>query len=214
MTLREIAVRIEEVAQEIAVQPRWQDATRERITKAREAERQVHENIVYTPDGFPTGENRREIYSALDTLYRRNPPMILKEEWEAGCHFLFIYRKSDRQIRVTMKWVAQVDGGASAPDPLAFREFSIKELYSASKAVHPQARPALNWLVENEWKDSSLVELGGYYPGPQGKDALRERGRIYLRLALNDLGKYFGFISPPNAWDTRRWLEKLLGKRF
>lgn len=204
---------IEETAVEISLEPRWQDATAERIQKAKRAERQVHENIVYGANGFPTGENRREIYSALDTLYRRNPPMILKEEWEAGCHFLFIYRKSDQHTRVTMKWVAQVDGGVYAPDPLEFKEFSIKELYSASKSVHPQGRTALKWLIENEWHDMSLVDLGSQYPGPQGRDAQRERGRVYLRLALNDLGKYFGFISPNNAWDTRRFLEQLLGKR-
>jgi hypothetical protein len=204
--------RIEEVVEEISTGERWKDATPERILKAKQAERQVHENIVYNSQGFPTGENRREIFSALDSLYRRNPPMILKEEWEAGCHYLFIYRKSDQHARVTMKWSIHVDGG-SIPEPLGFKEFSVKELYSASKAVHPQGRIALTWLVENEWKDSSLIDLGQQYPGPQTKDAQRERGRIYLRLALNDLGRYFGFISKHNAWDTRRWLEQLLGKR-
>ncbi len=109
-----------------------------------------------------------------------------------------------------MKWVAHVDGGIIPPDSLEFKEFSIKELYSASKSVHPQGRTALEWLIRNEWQDSSLVDLGGQYPGPQNKDAQRERGRIYLRLALNDLGRY---ISKTNSADTRRWLEHLLGKR-
>lgn len=204
---------IEETALELAMAPRWQDATTERLEKAELAERQVHQSTVHDANGFPTGGRRREIYSALDTLFRRNPPMILEEEWEAGCHYLFLYRKSIHHTRVTMKWVAHFDGGQHPPDPLEFTEFSIKELHSASKAVHPQGRQALTWLVENEWKDSSLIELGAAYPGPMTKDAQRERGRIYLRLALNDLGKFFGFIGAASAWETRRWLEKILGRR-
>ncbi len=190
---------------------RWLDATDCRLKRAIDADRTVVAFPTYTSAGLPTGGQRREIFSILDSLFKRDRPLILEEEWLAGNHYLFLYRKNSSHTRVTMKWIAHVDGWRMPPDPMVIRDHSTQSLAGAARAVHPAGRQALVWLTQNEWDDIGLAELGESYPGPM---SFRERGRAFLRLALNDLGLYFGFVHGKQYFKTVSDIENSTGQKL
>ncbi len=169
------------------------DTTPERLARAINAGRICPKTEIYSPAGLPTGSARREIFSALDSLFHCTPPLIEEDEWEAGNHYLRMLHRANACSAVTMKWLAHVDGGRSKYEQFDFKQPLRNEVHKAKRAVRKILHPVLHWLEENETEDIGLTQLGALYPGAQTHDALYKRGRAVLKLALGDLSRYFGF---------------------
>jgi len=169
------------------------DVTPERLARAVNAGRICVKTEIYTPAGLPTGSGRREILSALDSLFHVKPQLIEEDEWEAGNHFLRLTHRANACSAVTMQWLAHVDGGRNKYEQPDFKQPLRNEVAKARRAVRPIAQPALRWLEENEAEDIGLSHLGALYPGPTGATETLNRGRGVLRMALGDLSRHFGF---------------------
>jgi hypothetical protein len=196
----------------MSVSKSWIDATPERMDHARRGDRLTPLQQIHFPNGMPSGEARREIYSLLRSLRERDE--ITDTEEQAGEYYCLLSRRAGHHARVTMRWTLFIDGTPSPPDTLALREHAALEFSRATRFVHPAGRPALRWLLANEMEDISLANLGAQYPGGGGYGKARERGILFARLALVDLGLYFGYASAVDALCIRELIYKHMMLRF
>lgn len=186
-----------------------EDATPERLKRAKEAGFQTPIVDIYLPSGMPSGARRRHIERPLDTALRHE--WIDELQKLAGEDFLRHMVAARMQIKFTSSaWSLPVDGG-NAGDPFLSKQFHQAAYRRALHAIrHDMREPFQDWIIKSEQTDTSILELGEKFTEDKNRDSLRTAGKLSLRIILNDLAVHFGYISRPSGWQTRQQLESLL----
>jgi hypothetical protein len=185
------------------------DATPERLAKARAAGLKTPIVDILLHTGMPSGAKRRVIERPLDTALRRG--WIDDYQKLAGDKFLQHMVGARAQIRFSVsRWEMAVDGGRSQVDSDA-KSYHQNELRRSMLAIRSGMRdPFIDWMAASEQTDVSVTEFGAKFTQLMHKESQKGAGILVLQIILNDLAAHFGYISRPSSWQTRQQLEYLL----
>lgn len=187
------------------------DATPERLRQAERRGLGADLREMYLPSGMASGIKRRQIERPLETALRHK--WIDLQQKQAGDEFARHMVFAGAQLGFTCSGWREVVDASPIRDGRERKRFHQQQLRTALLVLHPPLRqPFLDWMVEAEQQDTSVVELGARLTKYSFRDAQKAVGICVLDLILTDLAHHFGFLDRPSSWDTRRALEELLAR--
>lgn len=176
-----------------AVRATGDDATPERLRHARVAGVAISKAEIYTPSGQKVGLRRRQLEHPIDSAFRRS--WITAEQHAAGCRIRALMDGSRAAPRITSRYLAAVDGEASAGlSDNDRREYCARAYIRAKAAIRGRERKQfIMWLEDCEMSDMSVKMLGELFTVRKQHDAINEAGIIILSSVLTDLEDHFGY---------------------
>jgi hypothetical protein len=169
------------------------DATPERLRKARERGVSVSKAEIYTPSGQKTGQKRRQLEHPLDSAWRH--AWITAEQHAAGCRIRALMDGARAAPRITSRYLAAVDGEASSGlSDNDRRDYCQRSYARAILVIRPRERAQfVSWLEDCETMDMSVMMLGEMFTPRKHRQAASELGIFVLKSVMSDLADYFGY---------------------
>ena len=171
------------------------DATPERLKRARDAGVAVLKAEIYTPSGQKTGQKRRQLEHPLDSAAKRG--WIGAEQHAAGCRIRALMDGARAVPRITSRYLASVDGEASTGlSDNDRREYCARAYIRAKAAIRARERTQfISWLEDCEIMDMSVAMLGRTFTKRQHPQAVSELAIHVLGNVTTDLAEHFGYLS-------------------
>ena len=171
------------------------DATPERLKRARDAGVAVLKAEIYTPSGQKTGQKRRQLEHPLDSAAKRG--WIGAEQHAAGCRIRALMDGARAVPRITSRYLVSVDGEASTGlSDNDRREYCARAYIKAKEAIRQRERTQfISWLEECEAMDMTIVMLGEWFTPRRDRQAVSEVGIYVLRSVTTDLADHFGYLK-------------------
>lgn len=170
------------------------DATPERLQRAREGGVTFMKEKVQTDSGMDTGTKRRRFEHPIDTAGRLN--WITAEMHAAGCRIRYLMDGARSAPRITSGYLAAVDGSTTGMHASDRREYCQKAYSKACDAIRDrERRQFISWLEECEVMEMSVSVLGAWFTPRQHAQAVAEAGILVLRSVTTDLAEHFGYMK-------------------
>lgn len=169
------------------------DATHERLAKARVAGVVISRVEIYTPSGQKTGQRLRRLQHPIDSAMDEG--WITDKQHLAGCRIRALMDGARTSPRITSRYLAAVDGeGSSGLSSSERREYCQKAYTKAQLAILARERKQfISWLEDCETQDMSVRLLGELFATVKHRHASVEVGKYVLCSVTTELVEYFGY---------------------